>query len=130
MNPTKDKIKKWLKKEGHSREWLGKQCGGMSKNTVNNWLSTSISIPEATLSLIGRLIAEDEERHKDKADPEHHLILTVPLVEFRSWEQAALLDGKTTTDYCVKSIRDAYKADMALKGLADPPQENEAKKQA
>lgn len=130
MNPSKDKIKGWLKREGHSREWLGNQCGGMSKNTVNNWLSTSINIPEGTLSLIARLMADDAERHKDKADPQHHLILTVPLDEFRTWEQAALLQGVTTTDYCVTAIREAYQQDMTLQSVATTHQHATAEKQA
>lgn len=117
MNPTKEEIKHWLKGEGHSREWLGEQCGGLGKRAVDNWLSSPREIPSGSLAIIRRLIAEDEERHKDKADPEHHLILTVPLEEFRRWEQAALLKQLTTTDYCVESIREAYQADMRLTAI-------------
>ena len=126
MHPTKVEIKAWLKNAGHSREWLGEQCGGMSKNTVNNWLSTSINIPDGTLSLIARLMAEDVERAKDKADPLHHLILTVKLDEFRCWERAALRQSMTTTDYCVEAIREAYKADMGLTAMADPAEKQSA----
>jgi hypothetical protein len=114
MNPTKDEIKSWLKREGHTREWLGIQCGNIKRRTVDNWLSSPQEIPEGALYLIARLMAEDTEKSKNKADPQHHLILTVPLEEFRAWEQAALLKTKTTTAYCVEAIRDAYQEDMRL----------------
>jgi hypothetical protein len=84
---------------------------------VDNWLSSPRDIPQGALEIIRRLMAEDVERAKDKADPEHHLILTVPLDEFRRWEQAALHEGATTTDYCVGAIREAYHEDMG-KGLS------------
>lgn len=114
MNPSKEDIKAWLKNEGHSREWLGQACGNIKRRTVDNWLSSPQEIPDGTLSLIRRLMADDEEKRKNKADPLHHLIVTVPLDEFRNWEQAALLKQTTTTDYCVEAIREAYQLDMQL----------------
>jgi len=128
MNPNKEEIKAWMKREGHSREWLGKQCGGLQKRAVDNWLSSPREIPSGAVEIIRRLMLEDEERHKQKADPLHHLILTVPLDEFRQWEQAALLQTMTTTDYCIESIREAYQADMTLQGLPTH-QKNHAEKQ-
>lgn len=130
MNPSKEDIKAWLKKEGHSREWLGKQCGNIKRRTVDNWLSSPQEIPDGTLSLIRRLMNEDDLRHKDKADPLHHLILTVPLDEFRTWEQAALLKQITTTDYCVEAIREAYQEDMTLHGMEQSTPEHLRQKQA
>ena len=114
MNPSKEEVKDWLKKEGHTRGWLGKACGGLSLKAVNNWLSTDRPIPSSSLEVIRRLMADDEEKRKNKADPLHHLIVTVPLDEFRNWEQAALLKQTTTTDYCVEAIREAYQLDMQL----------------
>lgn len=129
MTPSKDEIKAWMKKEGHSREWLGRQCGGLMKRAVDNWLSSPREIPQGSLEIIRRLMAEDVERAKDKADPMHHLILTVPLDEFRQWEKAALHVGETTTDYCVHAIREAYNEGMGLSVMA-PPQQAHAEKQA
>ena len=129
MNPNKEEIKAWLKSEGHSREWLGEQCGGLQKRAVDNWLSSPRDIPAGSLEIIRRLMADDAEKHKNKADPHHHLILTVPLEEFRAWEQAALLKQSTTTDYCVEAIRDAYQEDMTLRGMEFEP-DYESQKQA
>jgi hypothetical protein len=117
MNPSKEDIKAWLKNEGHSREWLGGQCGGLQKRAVDNWLSSPREIPAGSLEIIRRLMADDAEKRKNKADPLHHLIVTVPLEEFRTWEQAALLKQTTTTEYCVEAIRDAYQADMQLTAM-------------
>lgn len=113
MNPSKEDIKAWLKNEKHSREWLGNQCGGLQKRAVDNWLSSPREIPAGSLEIIRRLMADDEEKRKNKADPLHHLIVTVPLEEFRTWEHAAVLKQTTTTDYCVEAIREAYQADTA-----------------
>lgn len=121
MNPTKDEIKSWLKREGHSREWLGEKCGGIQKRAVDNWLSTPREIPSGSLEIIRRLMADDTEKSKNKADPQHHLILTVPLEEFRAWEQAALLNQSTTTNYCVQAIRDAYQEDMRVTAVPAHP---------
>lgn len=60
METTKDAIKAWLKKFGHSREWLGQKCGSVTLKAVNNWLSTDRSIPTSALHVILRLMIADE----------------------------------------------------------------------
>lgn len=117
MIPSKDDIKYWLKTSGKTREWLGKKCGGTSKNTVNNWLSTSIEIPASQLEIIRRLMAEDAQRAATDADPQCHLVLRVALEEYERWEHAALLQTTTLSNYCIEAIRDAYREDMQLQPL-------------
>lgn len=121
MKPTKEKIKSWLKRFGHSREWLGEQCGGVSKNTVNNWLSTSISIPDSSLYLIGRLMEDDEraeaERLKsDSSVPQSHLVIQVDVEEFNAWERIAIQQTppQTVTDWALQAIKDAFAAEQKI----------------
>lgn len=60
MTPTKNDIKKWLKTIKKDREWLAKQCGLNSKQSVDNWFAAAGKIPKAKLLLIQRLMAETQ----------------------------------------------------------------------
>jgi hypothetical protein len=133
MNPTKDEIKSWLKREGHSREWLGIQCGNIKRRTVDNWLSSPQEIPEGALFLIARLMAEDAQRAATAAtaaDPQSHLVLRVALDEYERWEQAALLHTTTVSSYCLEAIREAYQADLGLTLVPSHPEIPGTEKQA
>jgi hypothetical protein len=69
MEPTKEEVKKWLKRFNHSRAWLGEQCGGASLRAVTGWLSSKRPIPPAALRMIERLMLEDElSDFKDRRD--------------------------------------------------------------
>lgn len=57
---TPEIIKAWLKENKISRETLGKEVG-VSKKTVNNWLSDNRPIPSKKLAIIERLINGEEE---------------------------------------------------------------------
>lgn len=48
-------VKKWLKSRGYNREWLAYQCG-VSKGTVNNWLSAGRPIKGAPARIIEGLM--------------------------------------------------------------------------
>lgn len=52
---TTDEIKRWLKKIGKSRAWLGQQCY-VTKSTVDGWLSKGRPIPIVKRILIGQLM--------------------------------------------------------------------------
>lgn len=69
MSSQKDSIKKWLKKNNHNRAWLAEQCG-VSKRTVDDWLSTSRQIPAKAILVIQKLmgtnIQQTEEPSLDK----------------------------------------------------------------
>jgi SOS-response transcriptional repressor LexA len=119
MHPTKEQIKEWLKRFHHSREWLGKQCGGVSKRAVDNWLSSPREIPESTLYLIVRLMEDDrvaeEERLRSGDPPQSHLVLRLNVDEFEAWNRAALAKRQIVTDWAVSAIRAAYEAELRLK---------------
>jgi hypothetical protein len=129
MHPTKDDIKAWLKKHGHSREWLGIKCGGLMKRAVDNWLSSPRDIPASSLEIIRRLMAEDAQRAATDADPQSHLVLRVALEEYERWEQAALLQTTTLSNYCLEAIREAYQADLGLTLVPGHPERPAAEKQ-
>lgn len=57
---TPEIIKAWLKENKISRETLGKGVG-VSKKTVNNWLSDNRPIPPKKLAIIERLMNGEEE---------------------------------------------------------------------
>jgi len=99
VEPSKHTIKLWLKRFGHSRDWLADQCS-KSKNTVNNWLSTNIDIPPATLHLIERLIADDEAKSKAAtADDPHRFAVEVEPEEFDAINAAATAKGMLIRDW-------------------------------
>lgn len=73
MKPTKKDIKKWLKDIGKDRVWLGKQCGGASKRTVDDWLSTGREVPAKAILIIQGLMnrgqdPQDEGRNFQRVD--------------------------------------------------------------
>ena len=114
MSPTKSEIKLWLKKRGHTREWLADQCGGVSKNTVNNWLSTSIDISSGNLTIIRRLMEDDEKASIDSQDtPSHNLVLKISEEQFRRWENAARKKNLSILDYSINALEEAAQAELA-----------------
>lgn len=56
----KEDIKTWLKKTGKTRQDLAEAIG-VSKGTVNNWLSGADPIPALKQQLIERLMTESEQ---------------------------------------------------------------------
>ena len=109
---TKTEIKHWLRSAKLSRTWLADQCG-VKKNTVNNWLSTKISIPERALIQIERLMARTEKELADSLEPTHqNLVLEVDVPTFERWSRAALKKGEIVTDYCHNAIEDAAHRDL------------------
>lgn len=56
---TRDEIKAWLKRTGRTRQDLAAAVG-LSKGTVNNWLSGADPIPAPKQQLIERLMKESD----------------------------------------------------------------------
>lgn len=108
MQPTKDEIKAWLKTAGHSRSWLGEQCGGITKRTVDNWLSSPQEIPAGSLALITRLMAEDDaaeaQRLRRAAGAEAQIFsVEVDLPTFRAYNKAALDRNLTIEQWVIQT---------------------------
>ena len=58
MRVTKNEIKNWMKENNIERAWLAKECG-VSKATVDTWLSSDRGVPsKAQLTLSLRHISE------------------------------------------------------------------------
>lgn len=114
MNPTKEEIKGWLKSLGHTRKWLGQQCGGLSLKAVNNWLSTDRPIPGSSLEVIRRLMADDEaaeiQRAKLQDIANQVFSLEVSLEDFRAFSKSALAAGMTLEDWSIHACNQAAAA--------------------
>lgn len=121
MFPSKDEIKAWMKKEGHTRDWLGQKCGGLSKGTINNWLSTSILIPDRALELIRLLMAEDDAKAKQREiqqEPElERFSVECTPDEFDKINAAANAKDMLIRDWAVKALIEAVERDAKEKSL-------------
>ena len=122
MNTSKEKIKEWLGQSPvRTREWLASKCG-VTKRTVDNWLSSGIEIPLKAQRLLEALMRNSEPSAKDE-EKLTHLMLTVPLNEFEDWSRAALLKNQIVTHWAIDAIRQAYQSENVLKPsmvAADP----------
>ena len=110
---TKEEIKAWLKESGHDRDWLGAQLG-VSRRTVDNWLSSNIRIPGRKLLAIGQLSSKGRE--PIGAEPGPTLLNGQPLLlnpgkdRFNLWNKAwKESDAETLEEWAIR----------ALDGLAD-----------
>lgn len=107
MEPSKDEIKNWLSRHNRDRQWLADKLG-KKLGTVNNWLSTSISIPDGTLALIRRLIQDDtaaEAQRQRQLDPVNQVFsLEVDLPRFRRYSAAALAKQQTLENWAIQSL--------------------------
>ncbi len=99
--PVKEEIKAWLKRLGLSREWLADKIG-VSKRTVDNWLSSNIDIPERSLAMIQQLIDDSEK----VAEGINTNIFSVEcsLDQFRRFSRAALSDGLILEDWALRLL--------------------------
>ncbi|MDB6080484.1 MAG: peptidase and domain protein [Akkermansiaceae bacterium] len=108
---SKDEIKAWLAANGRDRAWLAERCG-VSKSTVNNWLSTSISIPLKKLQMIDRLTVQlqsekIDERRAAGLLPEdaNRFMLQFSEEDFARINDAANKRGMRIKDYIAWAIR-------------------------
>lgn len=61
MRVTKNEIKNWMKENNLERAWLAKECG-VSKATVDTWLSSDRGVPSKAQLTIQTLIFKSPER--------------------------------------------------------------------
>jgi transcriptional regulator with XRE-family HTH domain len=100
---VKDEIKVWLKKLGLSREWLADKIG-VSKRTVDNWLSSNIDIPERSVAIIQQLIDDSEKIAEGISTNVFSVECT--LDQFRRFSRAALSDGLILEDWALKILHE------------------------
>lgn len=111
----KDRIKAWLKSHNHDRDWLAEQIG-VKKRTVDNWLSSPKEIPIGKLSLIERLMQDDEAAEasrRQKLIPTAQVSsLEVDLPRFRAYSAASLAQGMTLEQWAIEELNAAAEAAM------------------
>lgn len=105
---TKEEIKAWLKESGLDRDWLGAQLG-VSRRTVDNWLSSSIRIPGRKLLAIEQLLSR--EREPLAADSGPVLLNGQPLLlnpgkdRFNLWNKAwKQSDAETLEEWAIRAL--------------------------
>ncbi|GAA5117017.1 hypothetical protein JIN84_18050 [Luteolibacter yonseiensis] len=116
MHPTKEEIKEWLKRESHSREWLGEQCGGTKRRTVDNWLSSPQEIPDGMLTLIARLMADDAAaaaaRDKSESTDLERFSVELTTEEFDHINSAASSRQLLVRQWALEVLKEAARRDM------------------
>jgi hypothetical protein len=105
---TKEEIKAWLKESGLDRDWLGAQLG-VSRRTVDNWLSSSIRIPGLKLQAIEQLLSKGREPLA--AEPGPLLLNGQPLLlnpgkdRFNLWNKAwKQSDAETLEEWAIRAL--------------------------
>jgi hypothetical protein len=105
---TKEEIKAWLKESGFDRDWLGAQLG-VSRRTVDNWLSSSIRIPGLKLQAIEQLLSKGRESLA--AEPGPLLLNGQPLLlnpgkdRFNLWNKAwRQSDAETLEEWAIRAL--------------------------
>jgi transcriptional regulator with XRE-family HTH domain len=105
---TKEEIKAWLKESGFDRDWLGAQLG-VSRRTVDNWLSSSIRIPGRKLQAIEQLLSKGRESLD--AEPRPLLLNGQPLLlnpgkdRFNLWNKAwKQSDAETLEEWAIRAL--------------------------
>lgn len=106
----KEEIKQWLADHGKDRQWLADQLG-LTKSTVNNWLSTTLTIPEGKQAVIRRIFAAEEAAEKNRLQqlqPQNQIFsVEVTLAEFRLISQAAKEANQTIEEWSRETLSDA-----------------------
>lgn len=97
----KEEIKTWLKRLGFSRDWLADKIG-VSKRTVDNWLSSNIEIPERSATMIRQMIDDSEKIAEGITTNVFSVECT--LDQFRRFSRAALSDGLILEDWALRIL--------------------------
>lgn len=115
--PTTERIKEWLGELGKDREWLGKTLG-VSKRTVDNWLSSPIEIPPRKLKRIGELMDTEPSATSILRQP---LLITPSKTQFNRWNSAWKQSDFETLEEWALSGLDAMAAEYFSIKVADEP---------
>ena len=119
MRVTKDEIKNWMRENNLERAWLAKECG-VSKATVDTWLSSDRGVPFKAQLTIQTLIFKTtgkkeygpEYLHKAETDTKFRLPVEMDMTTRQKAEQEAYRRGMKLSEYC----------SLTVKWCADRPQ--------
>jgi hypothetical protein len=113
----KEQIKDWLRSNSRDRQWLADRCG-VTKRTVDNWLSTSIEIPTAAARLIATLMATDIQRISE-LPPKlmNAFVLEVDEPTFEAYNRAANAQGLLMKPWAISELDRAAREARELSAL-------------
>lgn len=105
MQENREQIKKWLKDNKLTREWLAEKTFS-TKGTVDKWMS-KIDIPKAKLALILSIMEEwqNGDRQKQEEEEECTFVIKCSAETFRKYSDAALENGMTINDFLLNAAR-------------------------
>ena len=112
MRVTKNEIKNWMKENNLERAWLAKECG-VSKATVDTWLSSDRGVPsKAQLTiqtLIFKITGKKEygpEFHREaEMETKFRLPVEIDMATLHKAEQEAFRRGMKLSEYCSLSVK-------------------------
>jgi DNA-binding transcriptional regulator YdaS (Cro superfamily) len=104
VKDLKTRVKQWLKDQRQSREWLADRCG-VTKKTVDNWLSSPQVIPSKAVLIIERLMEATVE--PEAAVPDSVLVLRVDDERFDAYSAASLAEGLPLREWAIHALDEA-----------------------
>ena len=112
MRVTKNEIKNWMKENNLERAWLAKECG-VSKATVDTWLSSDRGVPSKAQLTIQTLIFKTTgkkeygpEFHREaEMDTKFRLPVEIDMATLHKAEQEAFRRGMKLSEYCSLSVK-------------------------
>ena len=99
-----EEIKVWLRRTNRDRQWLADQCG-VSKRTVDNWLSAGQTMSAAVTKLIATLMAADIQRIAEQPPKLlNAFVLEVDEPTFEAYNRAANARGLLMKPWAISEL--------------------------
>ena len=123
MDNFKEIVKNWLRDTGKDREWLGQQCGGASKRTVDTWLSPAGDMPEKAATIIRNLMESPQEKRENVIFGNTNIVLNIPTEDLLDFQKNALESGMNIKEWIIEVLKSAGRnPDEASKAITEDPE--------
>lgn len=108
MRVNLDDLSAWLKANDISREELAQKCN-IKRSAIDGWFYRG-AIPKTASAMIAQLMnGEKNSPENQDFKPTSVVALELTSEQFRSWNQAAMKDGKLITDWIIETVEEARK---------------------
>ncbi|MEG0587931.1 MAG: hypothetical protein RR506_08530, partial [Akkermansia sp.] len=102
------------------REWLGRQCGGASKRTVDTWLSPSGIMPEKATTIIHNLMESPQDKKGNVVFGNTNIVLNIPTEDLLDFQKNALESGMSIKEWIIEVLKSAGRnPDEASKAITE-----------